>query len=158
MNATKIICKSVFAPKYSASGVSLYRSSLFNENLQWTIFILDSKEEHVDRCSLHCSLECTRCTHAWRNMFCSKQLRECRSIYITQSVLEAENVIDFKEKWSAWMVTWCTELLGLCVGVHVCARAVAIGCGCACVCRVGLPTAVQFLIYNQWKLMPLKYH
>jgi hypothetical protein len=39
-------------------------------------------------------------------------------------MLEAENVIDFEEKWSAvsavdWMMTWCTEMLGACVYVYV---------------------------------------
>jgi len=129
MNAVKIICKSVFAPRYSASRVSLCCSSLFSENLQWTIFILGTKEEHIERCLLHCSLECTRCTHAWSHVFCSKELTECRSIYSTQSMLEAENVIDFEGKWSAgtaldWVVNWCTEKLGACVRV----------CVCVCVC------------------------
>lgn len=148
MNAVKIICKSVFAPKYSASRVSLCCSSLFSENLQWTICILGTKEDHVERCLLHCSLECTRCTHACSHVFCSKELREYRCIYNTQSMLEAENVIDFEEKWSAvialdWLVNWCTEMLAVCV--------------CVCV-SVALPKAVWCLIYDQWKLMPLKYH
>jgi len=131
MNTIKIICKSVFAPKYSASRVSLCCSSLFNDSLPWTIFILDTKEEHVERCSLHCSLECTRCARAWRHMFCSKQLGKCRSICSAQCVLEAENVIDFEQKWSAWMVTWCTEMLGLCVCMCMYV------CVCVCVCVSG---------------------
>lgn len=36
--------------------------------------------------------------HVHEATFCFKELRECRSIYNTQSMLEAENVIDFENK------------------------------------------------------------
>jgi len=125
MNAVKIICKSVFAPKYSASRVSLCCSSLFSENLQWTIFILGTKEDHVKRCLLHCSLECTSCTHACSHMFCSKELREYRRIY---------NIVS---AWS-WKCDWfwremlCCDSTGL-IGelMYWNARCV---CVCVCVC------------------------
>jgi hypothetical protein len=99
-------------------------SYLFRVPLLWTIFILGPKEEHVERCLLHCSLECTRCTmYAWSHMSQSKELRVFTAY---RRCFKLKIWLVLKREWGGGICVMITashgdmlfKILGVCACAH----------------------------------------